>query len=504
MRILDKLTYNSFEYFENALITGNGFREYDVRWLLGKEVNPNGFLALGKAYGTLVQTRYGEKKVVVGHDFRQYSQDLCRSFTVGLLSSGVHVIDVGLVLTPMVYFAQHLFQVKGAAMVTASHNENGWTGLKLAKGLSSTLEPDDIHEFRNLVFGGDFLSGAGTYEAYDGVPAEYTRDLLRNGKIKRPLKVVVAAGNGTAGRFAPSALRELGCEIVELDCDPDWTFPRHNPNPEDVAFLHSISARTLESGADLGIGIDGDGDRLGVVDDRGREIFSDKLGLLLARWLCPQYPGRSIVIDVKSTGLYYDDSVLKSAGAEIITWKTGHSYIKAKVAESGALAGFEKSGHWFLNQPLGRGYDDALLSSVYLLRFLSQAGAPLSQLLEALPRTWQSPTLGVFCPDDLKYQVVEEIAAQYEADWRASRPVAGQRIKQLITVNGIRFVLEDDSWGLVRASSNKPSLVVVAESRGSRDSLLAIAADIQRRLAATGKVGDYDQQIDPVSIEPPK
>ncbi len=500
MLIRDQVPFNSFDYFEQALITPNGFREYDVRWLLGREVNPNGFLSLGKAYGTLVQSVYGEKQVVVGHDFRQYSQDLCRSLIVGLLSTGVRVIDIGLALTPMVYFAQHLFQVRAAAMVTASHNENGWTGLKLAKGLSSTLEPGDIQEFQRLVRSSQFLTGAGSYEADDRVPADYAADLLRGSPLPRPLKVVLAAGNGTAGRFAPSILRQLGCEVVELDCTADWNFSRHNPNPEDVAFLHSISARTVEEHADLGIGIDGDGDRIGVVDDRGEEIFSDKLGLLLARWLCPQHPGRSLVIDVKSTGLYYDDPVLKAAGASVITWKTGHSYIKAKVAESGALAGFEKSGHWFLNQPLGRGYDDALLSTVTVLRFLSQAGAPLSGLVAALPRTWQSPTLGVYCADNAKYAVVDRIAAEYEAAFKAEEPVAGQRIKELITVNGIRFVLADDSWGLVRASSNKPSLVVVAEARGSRDALYGIVADIKRRLAATGQVGAYDQEMEPANL----
>ena len=199
----------------------------------------------------------------------------------------------------------------------------------------------------------------------------------------------------------------------------------------------------------------------------GREIFSDKLGLLLARWIAQKEGGRPIVIDVKSTGLYYDDPVLRAAKAPIITWKTGHSYIKAKVAESGALAGFEKSGHWFFNRPFGRGYDDALLSSALLLRFLSQSSQDLAALVDAFPVTWQSPTLGVFCPDDQKYQVVEEVARQYREDYQQRRPIAGHAIKELIEVNGIRFVLDDDSWGLVRASSNKPSLVVVGEARSS-------------------------------------
>lgn len=282
-----------------------------------------------------------------------------------------------------------------------------------------------------------------------------------------------------------------------MDCEADWNFPRHNPNPEDVAFLHSISRTTVENGADLGIGIDGDGDRIGVVDDKGREIFSDKLGLLLARWLCRREPGRAVVIDVKSTGLYYDDPVIRETGTKVITWKTGHSYIKAKVAESGAFAGFEKSGHWFFNQPFGRGYDDALLSSVHLLRFLTEAGRPLSALVDALPETWSSPTLGVYCPDNVKYGVVEQVTDEYRRDMESGAKIAGRRIKEIVTVNGVRFVLEDDSWGLVRASSNKPSLVLVAEGRKSRDELYDIMEHIQARLAATGQVGEYDQQLPP-------
>jgi phosphomannomutase / phosphoglucomutase len=490
--VLEKVPYNSYDYFDRTLITSNGFREYDFRWVLGREVNPNGFLVLGKAYGTYLQKRCGERRVVVGHDFRQYSQDLSRSFIIGLLSTGAHVTDIGLVLTPMVYFAQHHFGVKGGAMVTASHNENGWTGLKLAKNLSSTLEPPDIQDFRQLVADGQFVTGPGQYESFDGIFEEYCKDLQ---PLPKRLKVVVAAGNGTAGRFAPAYLEQLGCEVIPLDCTADWNFSRHNPNPEDVSFLESIREETIKARADVGIGIDGDGDRIGAIDDKGREIFSDKLGLLVARWLCRKETGRPIVIDVKSTGLFYSDPVLRGAGANVITWKTGHSYIKAKVAEADALAGFEKSGHWFFNRPFGKGYDDALASTLYLLRLLSESPQSLSQLVDSLPRSWQSPTLGVECPDNVKYDVSDAMLRQYEEAFAQQKPIAGSRIKDIIKVNGVRFVLEDDSWGLVRASSNKPALVVVAEARSSVDQLYSIVEDIQAKLAATGKVGEYDQQM---------
>src|SRR6266850_387385 len=495
--LADKVPYNSYDYFERTLITGNGFREYDVRWLLGKEVNPNGFIVLGKSYGTFARRALKQTRVVVGHDFRSYSQDLCNAFIVGLLSSGVSVVDIGMAISPMLYFAQHHLQCPAGCMVTASHNENGWTGIKLAQGLSSTLGPEGIQQYRNIVTKGDYESGCGSYESYEGLFDHYAKDLLSGGPLQRRLKVVLAAGNGTAGRFAPSILRSLGCDLVELDCTADWNFPRYNPNPEDIAFLHNITEATLANRADLGIGIDGDGDRIGVVDDRGEEIYSDKLGLLIARWICPQHPGRSVVIDVKSTGLFYDDPILRKSGTQVVTWKTGHSYIKAKVAETNAVAGFEKSGHWFFNQPLGRGYDDAVLSAVHLLRMIVASGATLSALVDALPKTWQSPTLGPYCADNVKYKVVEDITRQYERDKELGAPIAGKRIKELITVNGVRFLLEDDSWGLVRASSNKPSLILVAESRTSRDQMYDVVEQMQARLAKTGLVGEYDQAMPP-------
>ncbi len=496
-QIFKEVPTNSFEYFEKALITDNGFREYDVRWLIGKEINPNGFVVLGRAYGTFVQEQLKESRVVVGHDFRSYSQDLCRSFVVGLLSTGVHVVDIGLALTPMLYFAQHHFKAKGGAIVTASHNENGWTGLKLADGLSSTLGPDGIQAFREVVHGGKFKAGPGAYESRDDLFSEYLADATAGGPLPKKLKVVVAAGNGTAGRFAPPVLSRLGCDLVELDCNADWNFSHHNPNPEDVKFLHGICTTVQETGSDIGIGIDGDGDRLGVVDDQGREIYSDKMGLLLARWLCPKAPGRAIVTDVKSTSLFFDDPLLRETNTKVVMCKTGHSYIKAKVAECNAFAGFEKSGHWFFGKPFGRGYDDAVLSAVYVLRFLSESGQPLSSLIDALPQTWQSPTLGVYCSDDVKYRVVEQVTREYVQDRDQSTRIGQFRIKDIITVNGVRFVLEDGSWGLVRASSNKPSLVLVAESRTSRDQMYDVMDHIQSRLAETGQVGEYDQQMPP-------
>ncbi len=495
--IESNVPYNSAEYFEKTLITDNGFREYDVRWLLGKEINPNGFVVLGRAFGTYAREVLGEDRVVVGHDFREYSQDLARSFVVGLLWSGVHVADIGLALSPILYFAQHHLGLKAGAMLTASHNENGWTGLKLADGLSSTLGPEGIQRFKEIVKQGRYASGAGTYESHEGVFEAYVEDIVKGGRLEHPVDMVLATGNGTAGRFAPAALRALGCNVVEVDTDLDWTFPRHNPNPEDVSFLKSIGEAARTHRSKIGIGIDGDGDRIGIVDDSGEEVFSDKVALLVARWIARHTPGRTMVIDVKSTGLFSTDPVLRETGTQVMLVKTGHSYVKAAVAEQNAVAGFERSGHWFLNEPYGRGYDDAVRASALLLRMLDESNASLSELLADLSQTWQSPTLGPYCADNVKYDVVKTVTEQYRRDMQSGVRIGGQPIKELITVNGVRFVLEDDSWGLVRASSNKPSLVLVAESCTSEDQLYEIMDHIQSRLEATGQVGEYDQQMPP-------
>ena len=454
--IHSEVPFNSADYFEKTLITENGFREYDVRWRLADEINPNGFVVLGRAFGTYVRRVLHQRKVVVGHDFRKYSQDLSRSLVLGLLWSGVDVVDIGLALSPILYFAQHHLGVKAGAMVTASHNENGWTGLKLADGLSSTLGPDEIKRFKEIVKGGDFEKGQGTYESCPSVFDAYLKDVVGDHKLTHPVDMVLAAGNGTAGRFAPTVLRALGCNVTEVDCDLDWDFPNHNPNPEDISFLHSIGEATRKHGARIGIGIDGDGDRIGVVDDAGKEVFSDRVALLVARWIGQKTPGRTVVIDVKSTGLF--EPVLGEIGTHVEWEKTGHSYVKAAVARHNAVAGFERSGHWFFSAPYGRGYDDAVLAAAILLRMLDESGASLSEMLCELPQTWQSPTLGPYCPDDVKYDVVDAVTEQYRQDKEAGTLIGGAPIQELKTVNGVRFVLEDGGWGLVRASNTQPAL----------------------------------------------
>jgi phosphomannomutase/phosphoglucomutase len=282
-----------------------------------------------------------------------------------------------------------------------------------------------------------------------------------------------------------------------MDAQLDYTFPRYNPNPEDHEMLQEMVKAVREHGADLCFGFDGDGDRCGVVDDTGEEIYADKIGLMLARDLSGIHPNATFVVDVKSTGLYATDPVLKENGASVVYWKTGHSYIKRKTAELGALAGFEKSGHFFMNPPLGRGYDDALVAAATILAMLDRhPGKKLSDLKAELPPAYTSMTMSPHCDDDRKYDVVKEIVAEYEAMAAEGGTILGRAIKEVITVNGVRVHLDDGSWVLVRASSNKPELVVVVESMRSEDDMRALfREEVKPRLAKRPEVGAYNQEI---------
>ncbi|HZT47573.1 MAG TPA: phosphomannomutase/phosphoglucomutase, partial [Hyphomicrobiaceae bacterium] len=324
----------------------------------------------------------------------------------------------------------------------------------------------------------------------------YVAALTRRPKLTRRLKVVAACGNGTAGAWAPRVLEGIGCEVVPLDCNLDYTFPRHNPNPEDMKMLHAIADAVRASGADVGFGFDGDGDRCGVVDNEGREIFADKVGVMLARDLSAQHEGAVFVADVKSTGLFMTDPVLQANGARTLYWKTGHSYMKRYTHEQKALVGFEKSGHFFFQPPLGRGYDDGLVAAIAVCDMLDRAPAKsLADLERELPKTWGSPTMSPHCADEVKYAVVDRIARQYKEAAANGGTVAGQKVRDLVTVNGVRVVLADGTWGLVRASSNKPELVIVVESPTSEANMRAIFADIDGRLAKCPEVGEYNQKI---------
>jgi phosphomannomutase/phosphoglucomutase len=491
------LTFNTADFERLPLVKPTGFREYDARWLFPAEVNLMGLNAIGLCLATLAHKRGRPKRFVVGHDYRSYSSAVKQALMTGLLAGGAEVHDIGLAMSPMAYFAQFALEVEGVAMVTASHNDNGWTGIKLGFERPLTFGPEEMTALKELVLAGAGETAAGGSYAYVPSMAErYIKDLTDRPRLQRNLKVVVACGNGTAGAFAPRILKALGCEVVPLDCELDFTFPRYNPNPEDMKMLQAISEAVAASAADVGFGFDGDGDRCGVVDNEGHEIFADKVGVMLARDLSALNGNAVFVADVKSTGLFMTDPVLQKNGAKTLYWKTGHSYMKRYTHEQKALVGFEKSGHFFFQPPLGRGYDDGLVAAIAVCDMLERnPGKTLADLHNALPKTWGSPTMSPHCSDEVKYAIVDKITAQYQAAAAAGAAVAGQKIRDLLTVNGVRVVLEDGTWGLVRASSNKPELVVVVESPSSEANMRAIFADIDGRLAQCPQVGAYNQKI---------
>ena len=482
---------------EKLKIDPFGFREYDARWLYEKDINLLGVTNLGKGLGSQIikHTKKNNPRIIVGHDYRSYSEEIKSALINGLISTGCFVEDIGLSLSPMVYFAQFNLDADGVAMVTASHNENGWTGVKMGIKKGLTHAPDEMKELKEITLQEKICSRKRKKKEIKNFDKVYKEDLIKKNKIKKKIKAVVACGNGTAGIFAPDILRQIGCEVIELDCNLDWTFPKYNPNPEDLQMLHEIAKAVKENNADIGFGFDGDGDRVGVIDDEGNEIFSDKIGLLIARNLSNKHNNSKFIVDVKSTGLYSNDKVLIKNKCETIYWKTGHSHIKRKVNNEKALAGFEKSGHFFFNQPLGYGYDDGINSAIQVCHLIDNQENKLSEIINQLPKTYQSPTMAPFCKDQEKYEVVEDIKKEIEKSKKEKIKIDNQEISEILTVNGIRFSFKDGSWGLIRASSNKPSLVIVTESPTSDERKLKIFYFIDELLKKTGKIGEYDQKI---------
>ncbi|BCW89847.1 Phosphomannomutase/phosphoglucomutase [Alphaproteobacteria bacterium SO-S41] len=498
----DDLKANTPEWETIPHIAATGFREYDARWKYGIDINLMGFQALGMALGTMVVDDCAKKgvppRIVVGHDYRDYSLMLKHSLIVGLMSAGCEVNDIGLALSPVAYFAQFEYDCAAVAMVTASHNEKPWTGVKMGVEKPLTFGPTEMNALKDITLGGKWQARpGGAYVFHADARERYIADLLKDGPLKRKIRAVVACGNGTAAHYAPEVLAKLGVDVVPLDATLDYTFPRYNPNPEDHEMLHAMSEAVHESGAELALGFDGDGDRAGVCDEKGGEIFADKIGVMLARDLSALYPNRTFVADVKSTGLYAVDEVLKKNGATTDYWMTGHSHIKRRNYQLNALAAFEKSGHFFFNAPIGRGYDDGLVSAIAVLRMLERnPGKSMSQLYNELPLTHATLTMGPYCGDTVKYGVVDELVAKFVKMKADGELVTGQKITDVLTVNGVRFTTEDGTWGLIRASSNKPQLVVVAESPVSKARMCAMYRYLKDLLDADARMGEWDQTMD--------
>ena len=498
------LSPNTIEFETQALVKPTGFREYDARWYFGlpgdekpSELNLYGVQALGEGLGMLMHERGVPPKIAVGHDFRHYSLGIKQALMLGLVNAGIEVLDIGLALSPTAYFAQFHLDCPGVAMVTASHNTNGWTGVKMGIEPPLTFGPDEMARLKEIVLNAESAhKPGGSYRYVEGVRQAFIDDLVEGVKLKNRIKVVAACGNGTAGAFAEEVLTRIGAEVVAVECELDYSFPNYNPNPEDMKMLHAMADACKAHSADVALGFDGDGDRCGVVDNEGEEIFADKVGVMLARDLSELYPNAQFVADVKSTGLFATDPVLIKNGAKTDYYKTGHSYIKRRSKELNALVGFEKSGHYFFNAPIGRGYDCGLTSAIAILQMLDRnPDKSMADLRRALPKTWGSPTMSPYCADEEKYGVVDRIIADVQKSAEAGETILGQKIVDVNTVNGVRMTLEDGTWGLMRASSNTPNLVVVVESPTSEDNMIGMFREIEKRLAKYDEVGEFDQKI---------
>lgn len=444
----------------------NIFREYDIRGIVERDLPPDTVRTLGRAFGSLAAAR-GGRTCAVGRDCRLSSPRLVADFTEGLLAAGLQVLDVGQVPTPLLYFAVQHFRADAGAMITGSHNPPEYNGFKLQLGTDS-LHGAGIQELRERIGRGDFVSGSGARRELDVVApyVDYVRGNIR--LARRGLRVVVDAGNGVAGRVAIPLMQALGLSPIGLYCDPDGTFPNHHPDPTIPANLEDLIARVRAEQAELGVAYDGDGDRLGAVDEAGRIIYGDKLLLLLARQVLLEQPGAAVIAEVKCSQTLFDD--VRQRGGRPILWRTGHSLIKAKMKEEGAALAGEMSGHlFFAHRYLG--FDDAIYASLRLLEIVAAANRPVSALLADVPRTVSTPEIRVDCPDETKFEVVRRVQEAYR----------GRPDVSLIDIDGAR-VHFPNGWGLVRASNTQPVLVLRFEADTERN-LQAIRDDVERTIA---------------------
>lgn len=486
---------NTWDFFDKPMIVPTGFREYDARWLYPEQINLTGFTTVGLAIGTQMHKHACKPTIVVGHDYRAYSLAVKHALIIGLMQAGIQVLDIGTALSPMVYFAQFHCESGAMVMITASHNPNGWTGIKVGFPPGQTHNHAMMQELAALVLQGQGRARAGGhYKQVANVLDAYINDVCGDFKMQRRLRVVCATGNGTCSYFAPRVLKQIGIDVVPLHNDLDYSFPHYTPNPEAITMLDDMAAMVRSTHADMALGFDGDGDRCGLVDDQSEHVFADKVGLILARHFVQTHAHAQFVVDIKSTGLFVNDPVLSSAGAAVEYWKTGHSHMKQRIAEIGALAGFEKSGHFFFAPPIGPGYDCGLRTAVEICKLMdANPNASFSDLKNRLPKTWITPTLSPACDDGCKYTVVQAMTKQLLDLHRAQQKIAGHAIAQVLTVNGARVVFADGGFALVRASSNSPNLVIVCESTQSETDLRAIFTFIDTMIHMHPQVGAYDQ-----------
>lgn len=437
----------------------NIFREYDIRGIVGSQLTDETVATLGRAIGTFFRQN-GARRIAIGYDARESSPRFCELLTAGFNETGCDAVLIGMVPTPVLYYTVFTKNVDGGVMITGSHNPPDHNGFKICLG-KSTLFGSQIQEIKEIAFGGNFKSGDRDRLTVCRTPSEnievlgdYCRDIVSRLNLgSRKLKTVVDAGNGMGGVTAVPVYRELGIEMTELFTEPDSTFPNHHPDPTVEENLIDLVAAVRENKADIGIAFDGDGDRIGVVDETGRIIWGDELMILFSRDILASLPGATIIAEVKCSQTLFDD--IEKHGGVPVMWKAGHSLIKAKMKETDAVLAGEMSGHMFFADRF-YGFDDATYAGGRILEILSKTDKPLSELLADLPGTFSTPELRVACPDETKFEVVRQIAEYFALE------------HEVITIDGAR-ILFDHGWGLVRASNTQAILVLRFEADSNEE-----------------------------------
>jgi phosphomannomutase/phosphoglucomutase len=460
------------------------FREYDLRGIVGGELTEDIARQVGRAYATLVQDR-GVSTVTVGRDGRLSSPALRDALVAGLLGGGLNVIDLGQCTSPLLYFSLFRLPVQGGIMITGSHNSAEYNGFKICVGREA-LHGEEIQTLRRVMEAGRFAEGRGRLSSHAIIP-DYLAHIRQcfSGVRAGHLHVVIDCGNGAAALVAKEALELLGCRVTGLYCDLDGRFPNHHPDPTVVDNLQDLMRAVREQKADVGIGYDGDADRIGAVDERGQILWGDRLMVIYARDILERQPGTTFISEVKASQCLYDD--IAKRGGRPVMWKTGHSLIKAKMKEESAVLAGEMSGHMFFADRYF-GYDDAVYASCRLVEILAKTKRPLSHLVADLPETAVTPEIRVDCPDAMKFQLVAQVRAQLTACLDDGRPVgvSDLRLRELVTIDGVRAVFEQ-GWGLIRASNTQPALVLRFEAP-SQSRLETIRATIEQELAQARRV----------------
>jgi phosphomannomutase/phosphoglucomutase len=447
---------------ESMPINPQIFREYDIRGVVNKDLTPDVVRTLGRGFGTHM-TQSGRRDLVVGRDGRLSSKAFAEALIEGLLSTGCNVVNIGLCPTPVYYFSVFHLDKDGGMVVTGSHNPPEFNGFKVSVG-KSTIFGKEIQNLRRLIEKGEFVKGKGNLSEEE-IIQPYQEYIKKNIRVKKKMKVVIDAGNGTGGVVAGRLLRDLGCELEELYCEVDGRFPNHFPDPTIPENLKVLRDRVKKTRADVGIGYDGDADRIGVVDDQGNIIWGDQLMILFSREILKDKEGAAFVAEVKCSQNLFDD--IEKHGGKAMMWKTGHSLIKEKMREEKAVLGGEMSGHIFFADRYF-GYDDAIYASCRLIELLSKTDKKLSELLSDVPRTFITPEIRVDCPDEIKFRVVETVKETLKKD------------HPIIDVDGVRVKYED-GWGLVRASNTQPVLVLRFEAL-TQDRLNAIKDLVEKKV----------------------